>query len=361
MGIFDALTGAAGHQAADNSRLTLASIIPNLSTAAGSAYGSAGDLLKSGYGQAGIDLGTGYGTATGAIRGGAGGALDYLDQGTGGALDQLGQARGALTAGGGAFASLGDLASRYGAGARLYSDSLGINGPEGNQRAVDAFQRGPGYQAGLDTGVDAITRAANASGNIGGNSLRDTIKFGVNYSNQDYNKYLDRLSGFNPLELSATSGAATGNAGINNAVAGTYGAGAGVLDSAGKARAGVATGEGTALSDLARSYYGSLAGKDVSGGAALAGNTIAGNANNQNLFLGAIPQWNNTFKQDADASNAASANSLNLGMNLAKLGVGAAGGASGGGLWSPGGIFGGFGGDAGAAGAFDVGKLLAGK
>lgn len=329
MALFDALTGAAGHQAVANQQQTLGSIIPNLATTGQAGYAQAGDALKQGFAGARTDLGQGYDAAGNAIRTGATGALDFLNQGQQGALGQLGQARDTLTMGGGAYAPLSALADTYGKGANLYADALGINGAGGNQRAVDAFQRGPGYQAGLDTGLDAITRHANAAGGLGGNSLRDTVKFGTDYSNQDYGNYLNRLSAYNPLQLQATQGAAAGNQANNTTLAGLDVTGANLLNSGGQNRAQISQQQGGSLSELARSYFGGLAGQDTAQGGALAGNAIGGAQNWQNVFQNALPQYNDTFKQDAKASTDASTNSLNLGMNLAKLlasGAGSMGG-----------------------------------
>lgn len=326
MALFDALTGNAGHAAAADQRNVLSSLIPNLAATGQAAYGQAGGLLNSGSTIARNDLGQGYGASTGAVTGGAGQALGYLGQGTQGALGQLGQARDTLTAGGGAYAPLTALANQYGQGANLYADSLGINGAQGNQNAVNAFQAGPGYQFALNQGVDAITRGANASGGLGGNSLRDTIGYGQNLANQEYSNWQNKLAPYNQLQLGATQGAATGNQAINSGVANTYGAGAQLLDSSGRAQAGVATGQGNTLADLARQYYGQLGSNDTTLGAQQAGNTIGGAQNYQGIYGGAIPQWNNTLQQDAATSNAASANSLNLGQNLLKLAAGSAGG-----------------------------------
>lgn len=327
MGLFDALTGDAGHQAATQQRNALGLMVPQLANVGQTAYGQAGDQLAAGYGQARTDLGTGYGASTGAINTGAGGALGYLGNGISGAMGQLDQARGALTAGGGAYAPLGDLAGQYGKGAGLYADSLGINGAGGNQNAVNAFQAGPGYNFALDQGIDAINRKRNAAGMLnGGNADRDAQIYGQGLANQEYGKWQDRLGAYNPLQLQAATGYAQGNQAINSGVANTYGAGAGLLDASGRAQASVAQGQGNSLADVANRYYGGLGGLDTGGGTAQALNTIGGAQNYQGIFGKGLDQWNGTYQQDAKASEEASKNSLNLGVNLAKLAAGAAGG-----------------------------------
>jgi hypothetical protein len=338
MGIFDALTGDAGHAAAGNQRNVLAALIPNMTTAGQTAFGQAGDALRTGFAGARGDLQSGYDASTGAIKAGAGGALDFLDTGTRDALARLTGASGTLTAGGGAFTPLSELAASYRPGSKLYGDALGINGPEGNARATASFTPSLSYDFNLNQGIDAINRRRNAAGMLGsGNADRDAQVFGSGLASQEQNKWLDRLSGFMPLELAATSGAATGNAGVNRDVAGIGVTGANMVDSSGRAKAGVSATEGGSLADLARAYYGARAGTDTGEGAATAGNLIGGAQNLQSVFGSAIPQFNDTFKQDAKASTDASTNSLNLGMNLAKLAVGAAGagGIPGGGSFMP--------------------------
>lgn len=327
MGIFDALTGDAGHQAATQQRNALAAMVPQLAQTGQAAYGTAGDQLAAGYGQARTDLGTGYGAATGAINTGAGSALGYLGNGISGAMGQLDQARGALTANGGAYAPLGDLASQYGKGAGLYADSLGINGAGGNQRAVDAFKAGPAYNWTLDQGIDAINRKRNAAGTLnGGNADRDAQIYGQGLASKEYGGWQDRLGAYNPLQLQAATGYAQGNQAINSGVANTYGAGAGLLDASGRAQAGVAQGQGNSLADVANRYYGGLGGLDTGGATAQAANTIGGAQNWQGIYGEGLKGWNDTYKQDANASNQASMNTLKLGKDFAELGLKAFGG-----------------------------------
>jgi hypothetical protein len=313
MALLDALTGNAGHKAANDQRSVLSSLIPNLATTGQDAFRTAGDQLTTGFNNARTNLGTGYGAATDAVNTGAGGALDALTRGTTGAMGQLDQAREG-------FAPVTDLATKFGRGSDLYSDALGINGADGNARATAAFQPSQAYQFNLDQGLDAINRRRNAGGMLNsGNADRDAQTFGAGLASQESNKWLDRLAGFNPLQLDATKSAATGGAGINLA-------GAGLLDNSGRAQAGVSTGQGTTLADIAKWAYGGQAGLDTGQGGALAGNTIGGLQNYQGTFTNALPQWNDTIKQDANASNQASANSLKLGTDLLKIAVGAAGG-----------------------------------
>lgn len=315
MGIFDLFTGGALKDAAEQNRGVLQGAQNNVGNLADITRRYNEDVLRGAYGDARNNLATGYNAATGAINQGATGALGYLDQGSQGAIDALR----------GAYSPLSDLASRYGAGSRLYSDALGINGPEGNARAVSAYQRGPGYEAGLNSGLDAIARQANAAGRgFGGNVLQESQKFGQDYQNQDYNKFLDRLSGFNPLELSATSGAAAGNAGIAN-----------ILNSTGQNKAQISTGQAGNLADLASRYYGGQSQNDIGLGSAIANNMSATNGWNVNAQLGLAPKIGQTYVDAANAEMTGAKNAVGLGLSLASLAAGGAGGLGGGSSFLP--------------------------
>jgi hypothetical protein len=64
------------------------------------------------------------------------------------------------------------LASKYGKATTLGLDALGVNGPEGNTRATSAFQAGPGYQYAVDQALEGINRKGAATGMLAsGNTL----------------------------------------------------------------------------------------------------------------------------------------------------------------------------------------------
>src|SRR5690349_17757496 len=79
-----------------------------------------------------------------------------LNQGQDTAIGALGQAAGLYA----------PLASKYGAGTDLYLNSLGVNGPSGNDAAVKAFQAGPGYQWNVDQALQGVLRNAAATGGV---------------------------------------------------------------------------------------------------------------------------------------------------------------------------------------------------
>jgi hypothetical protein len=353
MGLFDLFTGAPAIEAAEKNRNLLTQTQGNVANRTNTAAGQAQDFLKTGFGNAGANLGTGYNTAVGRIGDGAGDALGFLNRGEQGALGQLGQARGDLTAGGGAYAPLSALAQRYGQGGNLYADSLGIGGPEGNQRAQQAFQAGPGYQFALDQGLDAINRRANAAGMlVGGNANRSAQDYGFGLANQEYGNWQNRLKGIGDQELQATAGAAQGNQANNTTLAGLGVQGANIVGQAGRDRAGLATGQGNTLADLASRYYGGLAGLDTAQGGALAGNTMgaAGQINSADLNL--APQIGKTFQDEANASLAGSKNLWGMGLAAAQMAMGMPP-TSLGSIGTPGATMGGPGGNLGASGSLD--------
>ncbi len=178
----------------------------------------------------------------------------------------------ALTNAGGMYSP---LASKYGAATNLGLDALGVNGAAGNSRAVGAFQAGPGYQYAVDQSLDGINRHAAAGGGPapGGNTLAALSDRAGNMANQEYGSWVDRLNGYVSPELAATGGAA----GYEAAKAPVY--------------------QGTA-------------------------NSIA------NLGTNTTNGITNQNTQSANAEMAGSGNLWGLGLNLAKLGVGAASGGT---------------------------------
>ncbi len=292
--------------AAEDARKYLGTAQNNLINATGIAHDAAGNILRDAYGNARTDLAGGYDAASGAIRGGASGALGHLDESARAAAGRLAATRDEF-AGANAFTPLSDLGLRYGAGARLYADALGVNGAEGNARAAGAFQAGPGYDFALKQGIDAINRRAAAAGMLaGGNANRSAIDYATGLANKEYGGWLDRLGGFNNLELGATTGAAQGNASTAKSLADLGLAEANLLDNAGRAKAGVATGEGTSLADIARAFYTAQGGLDTAEGGALAGNIADANKSGIGIGLNIAPQIAGTYKDEANAEIAGS-------------------------------------------------------
>jgi hypothetical protein len=135
--------------------------------------------------------------------------MGWLDAGKTGALSSYDAAAAA-------YDPLKALGAKYGGGTDLYLDSLGVNGAEGNARAVGSFQTGPGYNFAVDQSLDALDRRAASRGMLGsGNTSIDTMSTVNGLANQEYGNWQNRLAGLIAPELSATGGAATGVAGAN--------------------------------------------------------------------------------------------------------------------------------------------------
>ena len=80
--------------------------------------------------------------------------------------------------------------------AGMSANALGLNGPAGNAAATAAFQAGPGYQFALEQGLEGVTRAANAAGmGASGNMLREAQTYGQGLANQEYNNWLENVTG----------------------------------------------------------------------------------------------------------------------------------------------------------------------
>lgn len=140
---------------------------------------------------------------------------DYQSKGQGYLSTGYDTARGDLNNALGSYAPLSALGSKYGGASTMLLNALGVNGPSGNAAAQSAFTAAPGYQAGIDQGLDAISRRRAAAGmNNSGNADLDALTFGQNAQNQQYNTWLQSLGSFINPELSATSGAASGQAGV---------------------------------------------------------------------------------------------------------------------------------------------------
>ena len=276
--------------------------------------------LASGLNNSLSSLNTGYGQATDTLGQNRdvysqyGNDANYaLDIGKAESLNALRAARGA-------YDPVAALGSKYGAGTSLYMDSLGAGGAEGNQRAVDAFQAGPGYDWQLGQGLDAINRRRAAAGMLNsGNADIDTMKFGQGLANQEYGNWQTRLAGLINPELSATSGAAAGRAGSDLAQAQLYQTNAGN-------RVGVAgnVAQGTAGANTG------IAGLQSGLGAGQAG-LYSQNADNLTNLAGSVTSGNAAANnQQAAGESAGARNLLGLGTSLLTLGAGGGFGGLGG-------------------------------
>src|SRR5882672_4149768 len=197
-------------------------------------------------------------------------AQDYLKTGYDTGVGNLNQAIGA-------YAPLGDLATKYNKGGDLYLNALGVNGPQGNAAASAAFQNAPGYTGAITAGLDTINRrrAAMGMGNSG-NADIDAQTFGQNLQNQQYNTWLQNLQGAGATGAQLTGATSAGQAGGYSS-----------------------------LANLAQTYAGNQTG--------VAGNVLSGNVNANNL--------------QAAGEAAGAKNLLGAGLSLGSLALGGVGGA----------------------------------
>lgn len=139
---------------------------------------------------------------------------DYLAKGTTALDSGLNNSLGALGKAGDIYSN---LQGKYGAGTSLYLDALGANGADKAAAAQSTFTTSPGYQAGINAGIDVLNRRRASGGMLdSGNADLDALTYGQNQQNQQYNGWLDRLGGLVSPEVAAAGGAAGNQANIAN-------------------------------------------------------------------------------------------------------------------------------------------------
>lgn len=255
MGLFDAFTGkAAKNAAAQNAALFQRNADTNTGifregagrtsqlfqqgsannvAAAGDAYGRGQDIATSAYDRNAGTAATADTRSTDAFNGNFDRNAGYLDNAATGDRAIIGDYRrdatGALDRGfAGADSAIGsaidayqpiaDLGADYGRGRMAYEDAIGINGAEGNRRAVDNFHAGPGYNFAVDQATDAVARKNNALGITASGNTMDAIRGRAQgFADQEFGTHLGRLGAFVPQEYAATSAAAGGRAAGYNA------------------------------------------------------------------------------------------------------------------------------------------------
>lgn len=267
-----------------------------------------------GFGNARKDINTGFNTARADLSGASTNALNSLGGG-------FNQARTDITGGGtaglGEFDRLEQLGGRFGNATNLFLDSTGANGADGNQRAVDAFQTGPGFNFARDQGIDAISRRRAAQGlNDSGNADRDATVFATGLANQEFGNFQNRLAQFPGLEAGVTGQVASGRAGIQ----GQQGTNLANLSAQqGQLESGVNERLGGGLAGIATNAFNNQAQFSGQQGLSLAelANSRGLNAANINgQFSGPIAD---TITNAAAARGAGAANLANLGLNAGKL------------------------------------------
>jgi hypothetical protein len=114
-----------------------------------------------------------------------------------------------------AAAGFDAFGNQFKPGAQIYLDSLGVNGAEGNARAVDSFRAGPGYRFAVDQALDGVNRHAAATGmTASGNTLAALNDRAVGMANQEYGNWQTRLGTLPQLQLAGLTGAAGARTGL---------------------------------------------------------------------------------------------------------------------------------------------------
>lgn len=95
------------------------------------------------------------------------------------------------------------------------ANALGLNGPQGNAAATNAFQAGPGYQFAVDQSLQAAQRGASAGGMLAsGNLLTELQNRGNQLANQEYGGWLDRLAQQSSQGFQSANATAGGYSGL---------------------------------------------------------------------------------------------------------------------------------------------------
>ena len=303
------------------------------------------DYLNQYYGQGRTDLQQGLQGANQNVMGGLNLATGNINQGYGQAIDAAnnfyGQGTDALKQ---SVAGWQPLVDQNMAGFKMYQNSLGLNGAEGNQAATNAFQAGPGYQWGVDQATGQAARAANKLGQAySGNLAESQLKLANNLANQEYGNWQKNLSGFQTGAQSAQ----TGQSGALNNLASLYG-------TQGNTLANLYTGQGKDLSGLNTAAYnqmgantlntgnllgqaalnqgGNLASLQTAQSQGLANNALGYMGNlagaNQNYYNTLIPAGNQGLmagQQAAANRMGALMGGLQMGASLLGSGMGAGG------------------------------------
>jgi hypothetical protein len=152
-------------------------------------------------------LNTGQNQAIGAIQGAQPLALSALETGYNTAMPQLQAGYDTARADYGRASDLYNPYATTGAqGFNMLANSTGLNGPEGNQAAVGAFQAGPGYKWQTDQALEGILRKQGAMGMaLGGNTLTALSDRAGQMANQEYNNWRQALQGIANTGYNATN------------------------------------------------------------------------------------------------------------------------------------------------------------
>ena len=139
------------------------------------------------------------------------------------------------------------FSARYAPAVDLYQGALGVRGPEAAAAARNAFQASPGYDWARDQALQAVERSGAGRGMLmSGNTLTALQDRGNQLANQEWGDYLTRLGGFVAPEYNAALATAGGRAGAYGALPAIYSDAAGKQINLGSKTAEGIAGENTA-------------------------------------------------------------------------------------------------------------------
>jgi len=109
-------------------------------------------------------------------------------------------------------------------GQQAYADFAGANGTEGNTRALQNFQAGPGYQFALNQGNENILRNQSRTGQLasGGTNI-DLLNYGQGMANQRWDQYGQNLMPFLQQSNAAAGGIGGMYSNLANLQSGIFG------------------------------------------------------------------------------------------------------------------------------------------
>jgi hypothetical protein len=105
-------------------------------------------------------------------------------------------------------------------GTNMLGNALGLNGQQGSQQALQAFQNSnPGYQFQLQQGENAVLANQAKSGQLAsGNTNLDLMNYGQGLANQSYGNWVNQLQPFLNQSNTAASGIGSLYSGLGNAL-----------------------------------------------------------------------------------------------------------------------------------------------
>jgi len=148
----------------------------------------------------------------------------------------------------GAYSNIASLYSPYtqagNSSLAMLLNGLGLNGEAGSTAFTNAYRASPGYQNGLQTGLDSVNQSANARGMLkSGATDKALYRYGSDYENNRAGDYLTRLMGLQGQGLQATGAqAGTMGQGLQGQLATRTSAFGGDMNSAGTIGQGMVAG-----------------------------------------------------------------------------------------------------------------------